>query len=91
MNQFQIGTSGIIGFVFETMVGGADFYGWARVSINNIGAGDIVDWAYESTAGASVLAGVTAVPEPGGIAVGLLSLGVGMVRRRRVRASVVVG
>ena len=82
-NQFQIGTPGIVGFVFETTVGGPDYFGWLRMTVNNLGAGSIVDWAYESTAGAPVQAGITAVPEPGAFVAGLLCLGAGALRRRR--------
>ena len=84
-NQFQIGTPGIIGFAFETTVGGADYYGWLRTTVNNVGAGTIVDWGYETTAGVPVLAGLAAVPEPATFAAGLLCLTAGMVWRRRVR------
>ena len=82
-NQFHIGTPGYLGFVFETSVGGPDYYGWAKVVVNNAGAGSIVDWAYESTAGTAIQAGqITSVPEPAMAAVGLLCLGAGMLRRR---------
>ena len=83
-NQFQIGTAGIIGFVFETTVGGPDFYGWAKVVINNAGAGSITDWAYDNTPGTSIQAGqIAPVPEPATLAVGLLCIGAGIARRRR--------
>ena len=83
-NQFQIGTAGIIGFVFETTVGGPDFYGWAKVVINNAGAGSIIDWAYDNTPGTSIQAGqIAPVPEPATLAVGLLCIGAGIARRRR--------
>ena len=82
-NQFQSGTPGLIGFVFETTAGGPDYYGWLRMTVSNTGPGSIADWAYESTAGAPVQAGITAVPEPAALAVGLLCLGAAMLRRRR--------
>ena len=83
-NQFHIGTPGYIGLAFETTVGGPDYYGWAQVIINNTGAGSIMDWAYDNTAGTAIQAGqIAPVPEPAAVAVGLLCLGVGMVRRRR--------
>ena len=87
-NQFQIGTPGYLGFVFETSVGGPDYYGWAQVIINNAGAGSIVDWAYDNTAGTSIMAGqIAPVPEPAAIAIGLLCLGAGSIRRRRATAA----
>ena len=62
--QFQIGTPGIIGFVFNTSVGSPVRYGWMGIEINNTGAGRIIDWAYEDTPGTGIVAGLTAVPEP---------------------------
>ena len=85
-NQFHIGTDGILGFVFETSVGGPDYYGWLRLDVNNAGPGTIVDWAYESTAGVPVLAGLVSVPEPATAVIGVALLGVGMLRRRRLGA-----
>ena len=84
-NQFHIGTAGLLGFVFETTVGGADHYGWLRATVNNVGPGTIVDWGYETTAGVPVMAGLAAVPEPATFAAGLLCLTAGMVWRRRGR------
>ena len=83
-NQFHLGTPGIIGVVFNATVGGPDLYGWVRVDINNSSPGSIIDWAYESTPGTSIMAGqVAPVPEPVTLAAGLLCLGVGMGRHRR--------
>jgi MYXO-CTERM domain-containing protein len=74
------GTS-IVGFRF-TLDGGTH-YGWFRVSLSDTYAGQprsIVDWAYESVAGAAIDAG--AIPAPGAVA--LLGLaGLAGSRRRR--------
>lgn len=83
-NQFQLGSAGYLGFAFGTTVGGPDYYGWAQVVIDNTGAGSIVDWAYESTAGTAIMAGqIAPVPEPATLAAGLLCLGAAALRRRR--------
>ena len=63
-NQFQIGTPGILGFAFNTSVGSPLRYGWMGIEINNLGAGRIIDWAYEDTPDTGIVAGLTAVPEP---------------------------
>ena len=74
------GTS-IVGFRF-TLDGGTH-YGWFRLSLSDSYAGQprsIVDWAYESVAGAAIDAG--AIPAPGAVA--LLGLaGLAGSRRRR--------
>jgi MYXO-CTERM domain-containing protein len=74
------GTS-IVGFQFN--IDGAAHYGWFRVSLSDsYGAQprSIVDWAYESVAGAAIDAG--AIPAPGAVA--LLGLaGLAGSRRRR--------
>ena len=83
-NQFHIGTPGILGFVFETTSGGPDYYGWARLNVDNVGAGSIVDWAYETTAGVAIQAGqIISVPEPATALVGVALLGACVLRRRR--------
>ena len=86
-NQFQIGTSGLIGFVFETTVGGPDFYGWLRMNVNNTVPGTIVDWAYDNTAGTPVLAGISSVPEPTTVLMGVALCAVSVLRRRRDAAA----
>jgi hypothetical protein len=63
-NQFQIDTPGIIGFALKTSAGAPDRYGWMGIEIDNIGAGRIIDWAYEDTPGTGIIAGMTSVPEP---------------------------
>ena len=74
------GTS-IVGFRF-TLAGGTH-YGWFRLSLSDSYGGQprsIVDWAYESVAGAAIDAG--AIPAPGAVA--LLGLaGLAGSRRRR--------
>jgi hypothetical protein len=83
--QFQIGVPGLIGFVFETTVGGPDYYGWLGIEIDNLGAGRIIDWGYSDTPGAGLTAGIAAVPEPATALFGLAVLTiVGSRRRRRV-------
>ena len=82
-NQFHIGTPGLMGFVFETTAGGPDYYGWVRMNVNNVGAGSIVDWAYDNTAGTPLLAGISSVPEPATMLVGLALCGVSVLRRSR--------
>lgn len=72
-DQFQIGVPGLMGFRFQTTVGGADHYGWLRMTVNNTGAGEISEVGYESTPGLAVLAGsITSVPEPSAALVILL-------------------
>ena len=74
----------LVGFQFVNEATGATHYGWMRVQLWS-GAGlqprAIVEYAYESVAGASINAGL--IPAPGAIALvgmaGLLSFG----RRRR--------
>ena len=85
-------TTGIIGFKFNPAAtdGFAGTtptnYGWFRLEVNTTTGGKIVDWAYESTPGASISAG--AVPEPS--ALGFLAMGAagltGLRRRRAARA-----
>ena len=82
-NQFHPGTPGLIGFAFETTVGGPDHYGWLRMTVNNAGVGNITDWAIDDTAGVAVLAGVSSVPEPATVLVGVALCGVSVLRRRR--------
>jgi len=82
-NQFQIGTPGILGFEFETTTGGPMYYGWLRMTVNNSGSGNIVDWAYDNAAGTPVQAGISSVPEPAAMLVGVSLCAVGMLRRRR--------
>ncbi len=80
--QFQLGVPGIIGFVFEPTAGGADYYGWLGIEIDNTGAGRIIDWAYNDTPGASLEAGAI-VPEAGTALFGLAVLAMAGSRRRR--------
>ena len=62
--QFKTGLSGIIGFAFSTSVDAPVRYGWMGIEINNIGAGRIIDWAYEETPGVAIVAGMSSIPEP---------------------------
>lgn len=80
-SQFQIGTPGYLGFVFQSGTGGPLHYGWMRMTINNTGQGTIHDWAYDEVAGTGIQAG--AVPEPGRALLLLAGLcGARLLRRR---------
>jgi hypothetical protein len=84
-NQFQLGTPGYMGFAVKATTGGPSFYGWAKVSFNNSGAGSVMEYAYEDTAGTSIPAGFTgsAAPEPGRMVLLMLGgMALGMRRRR---------
>ena len=82
------GSENIIGFRFVA-ASGATHYGWMRFLMGAIGSAGlgnnaptrtVVDFAYESVAGASILAGDTGIPAPGALAL----LGVaGLASRRR--------
>lgn len=67
-----IGTTAYMGVKFY--ISGYEHYGWVRISNpwEGISGGIIMDFAYETTPGVGILAGV--VPEP--TTVGLLSVGV---------------
>jgi len=84
--NWQYSAENVIGFRFV----GADTgvrYGWMRFLMGAAGSSGtsmtrtVVDYGYESTAGASILAGAGAVPAPGAIA--LLGLAGFAARRRR--------
>ena len=81
-------SSKYIGGRIETTPGSNQFnYGWIRISTPSFDTGSVTvhDWAYETTAGQSILAGqISAIP--GGGAMALLSLGasgLGRWRRRK--------
>ena len=59
---------------FRLFISGSDHYGWANITLVTNGI-LINNWAYESIAGASIMAGV--VPEPANSAVGLGLLALG--------------
>lgn len=80
-DQFQIGAPGNLGFAMQTTSGGPTYYGWMQVVINNAGAGTVIDWAYESQAGAAITVG--AVPEAGCLTLALLGTAGVVLRRRR--------
>jgi hypothetical protein len=84
--QWQYSADNIVGFKFiaaDTLT----HYGWMRFAIGAAGSSGtsmtrtVVDYGWESTAGASILAGAGAVPAPGAIA--LLGLAGFATRRRR--------
>jgi hypothetical protein len=81
------------GYAGMRLTDGADVYfGWIQVSVSNYNnsgiTGTLIDWAYESTPNAAILAGAgpgpAAVPEPGTwAAAALLVGGAGYVRWRK--------
>lgn len=83
-------SSKFIGGRIETSAGSGQFnYGWIRISTPSSDAGAVTvhDWAYETTAGQSILAGqISAIP--GGGAMALLSLGAAGLGRWRGRKRV---
>jgi MYXO-CTERM domain-containing protein len=83
--QWQYGTDNLVGFRFVSAAG-TTHYGWMRFLMGaqpasgNLVTRTVVDFAYESVAGASILAGDTGIPAPGALAL----LGVaGLASRRR--------
>jgi hypothetical protein len=82
--QWNLNSSNnLFGFRFIAEPGGTTHFGWARVSIGSaITTRSIVEYAYESTPGVSIQAGV--IPEPGTYALmGLGLLGVALAARRQ--------
>ncbi len=83
--QWQYGTNNLVGFRFVA-ASGATHYGWMRFlmgsqpATGNLVTRTVVDFAYESVAGGSILAG--AVPAPGALAL-LGVAGLAGARRRR--------
>jgi MYXO-CTERM domain-containing protein len=84
--DWQYGTNNLFGFRFVA-ASGATHYGWMRFlmgsqpATGNLVTRTVVDFGYESVAGASILAGAGTVPAPGAIA--LLGLAGFASRRRR--------
>jgi MYXO-CTERM domain-containing protein len=82
--QWQYGTNNIVGFRFVSSAG-TTHYGWMRFlmgtqpATGNLVTRTVVDFAYESVAGASIAAGV---PAPGALAL-LGVAGLAGARRRR--------
>lgn len=77
-------TQNLVGFRFVNEATGATHYGWMRLQLwsgPGIQPRAIVEYAYESVAGASINAGV--IPAPGALALLGLSGLVGVGRRRR--------
>ena len=85
--DWQYGTENIVGFRFVAAAG-TTHYGWMRFlmgsqpATGNLVTRTVVDYGYESTAGASILAGAGAVPAPGAISL-LGAAGLIGARRRR--------
>jgi hypothetical protein len=82
-NRFQLNTPGLIGFVMQPTTGGPLHYGWLLVTFHNSTSGMIHSYAYESTPGTGLQAGIVGVPEPGRALLLLLGLTGLMLRRRR--------
>ncbi len=90
--NWQNSANNVIGFKFVA-ADGLTRYGWMRFAMGALGSAGlsgmsanaatrtVVDYGYESTAGASILAGAGAVPAPGALA--LLGLAGFAARRRR--------
>jgi hypothetical protein len=79
--------AGATGYAGMRLVNGSNYnYGWVRFTVPTTGAAGsnltLVDWAYETTANASIDAGST-VPAPGALLT--LALGAAGVRARRAR------
>ncbi len=66
---------------------GQFYYGWIQISTPSSDAGTVIvhDWAYDSTADQSILAGQTVSAVPGGGAMALFSLGASGLGRWRNR------
>ncbi len=85
--------TGYFGFSFVT--GGNTYYGWAQATYTASDRGTIVDWAYNSTPGASILVGQTSsIPEPATTAMLMSVVALGGAtwwkKRQRGRATVAV-
>ncbi len=72
---------------FQKVVGEDTNFGWAEIIFNDEGTVTLNAFGYESTAGASITAGATAVPEPASAALALAAgaLGFAALRRRRAQ------
>ncbi len=85
--NWQYGTNNLVGFRFVSSAG-TTHYGWMRFLMGaqpgsgNLVTRTVVDFAYESVAGASIAAGDTGVPAPGALAL-LGVAGLAGARRRR--------
>lgn len=84
-NQFQSLVSGYLAFEYDLSGGGVG-YGWVRFAPNTGGSGSLMEMAFSTTAGESLVAG--AVPEPATYAAlaGVAALGIAALRRRRAAA-----
>lgn len=82
LGNFQLTTPGLLGIAFKQTVGGSVHYGWVRLVIDNASpGGTVVDWAYDSTPGTSILAGI--VPEPSRVVLWIFGCFGMMLHRRR--------
>src|SRR5436190_7137391 len=73
MGNFLAGQPGLFGIRFMRESDTTLHYGWLRIVKTTGGNGTVVDYAYEDTANAQILAGATGVPGPGSLA--LLAVG----------------
>lgn len=85
-DQFFIGTPSYLGFQFQPDGSTGTVFGWMKVTLTNNLAGALIhDWAYESSGG-SIIAGATAIPEPGTVTLllgGISMLVVYAIKRKR--------
>ena len=85
--QWQYGANNLVGFRFVSLAG-TTHYGWMRFlmgtqpATGNLVTRTVVDFAYESVAGASIAAGNNGIPAPGALAL-LGVAGLAGARRRR--------
>ena len=76
--QFVSGEMGFLGFRIHSA--GESFYGWMRITVNELGVGRIHDWAFEDVADEEILA---VVPEPSLSLLGVVALAISFGRRTR--------
>jgi hypothetical protein len=81
--QFQVVTTGYLGFAFSPTVGAPLQYGWAKITIDNASTGTLHEWAYETAPGTAIQVGAGAIPEPTGTVLTLLATTAFYLRRRR--------
>jgi len=77
-NQFQVGTSGYLGFKFTTNNSSVPLYGWMGVTLtNDVGGAVIKDWGYDDAGGSIVTARVQQGAASGGAQTVTLSPAIG--------------
>ncbi|MBX7209168.1 MAG: PEP-CTERM sorting domain-containing protein [Verrucomicrobiaceae bacterium] len=84
--QFTLAFEGYVGYKFKTTISGPEYYGWARIVIENSGSGLIRDWAYNDSDGIGILTGMLLeAPEPGRTSLLFAAVACAALRRRRSR------